>query len=133
MSQRHCWKCGETIPTDRYCETCGADQWNPPQGMAATRHAEAASAHITAVVPALDPLALAGIVIAASMTAFACWSVLALVVIGLVNEPYGTFREGPRPQDYVAGWRVFAALLAGAALTVGTWFATLNLTKSLSS
>jgi len=38
QASRRCWSCREAMPIkDRYCEGCGADQWNPPQGAAVQR------------------------------------------------------------------------------------------------
>jgi hypothetical protein len=66
-------------------------------------------------------LTAAGVIILATISAFSFWFGASIGLIGLINEPYGTFREGPVIEDYFSGGRVFLGVLGAAVLTGLTW------------
>lgn len=130
---RICWKCGQQTPKGHFCEVCGADLWNPPQGrqpLGATpppaffgqksARQEGAS---TMSTPKPSNTATAGIIIIATLMALTFWFWFGFGVAAGVNPPEreylgsGVYVEG----DYFSAGRIWFAIIASMVLTAGTW------------
>lgn len=127
---RTCWKCQTTMPDkERYCEHCGADQWNRPQGAGAAPPI----ANVGATAPvryATHPNVVAGITVLAVLAIFstAFWIVWGIFVV--LNPPEASY-ESPfvgsgsiavvALADYFTMSRVGLPAVIAAAITFLVW------------
>jgi hypothetical protein len=118
---------------DRYCEACGADQWNPPQGPAARPglirgdyvRDDAATPTSTSTITA------AGVTILATLSLLSFWFWFAIGVQAIANKPDAEVRVAGVGvltfADYVTGERIMLALVASVVLAGISWSVALNI------
>ena len=132
---RACWSCNTQTPrTERYCEACGADQWNPPQGAQVSQHSWRTNDYVRSEAAhsrsSAQAVTAAGVVIIATLLLLSTWFWLAIWLLGVVNPPEAEELlavEVLTLDDYLSSGRVFLAAVASIGLTVATWAITLNL------
>jgi hypothetical protein len=132
---RVCWSCDTRIPrAERYCERCGADQWNPPQGTNVSSHSWRTNDYVRTESKggplSAQAITAAGVVIIATLMLLASWFWLAIWLFGVVNPPEAEeflAVEVLTLDDYLSSGRVFLAVVASTALTVATWAIALNI------
>jgi hypothetical protein len=132
---RVCWGCDTRIPrVERYCEHCGADQWNPPQGANVSDHSWRTNDYVrreeTHGQLPTQAITAAGVVIIATLLLLSTWFWLAIWLFGVVNPPEAEeflAVEVLTLDDYLSSGRVFLASVASIGLTVATWSITVNL------
>ena len=127
--QRRCWKCGEVVPKSHYCEACGADLWNPPQGSQAFGSRVAQHVGRQDVQPMRSSrqsstIATAGIVIIATLMAFTFWFWFGIGIAATFNPPERTFSvfDDPIEGSYLDTGRVWFGVGASFVMTALTWW-----------
>jgi hypothetical protein len=125
--QRRCWKCGNLYARqDRLCPDCGADSWNPPQGMTGTGGKPAPSLASPILSSSLStstpssarysthPNVVAGITIMAILALLNVYFWIGIAIIGVINDPGFA-------GSYVSGGRTITAMVISGIATILTW------------
>lgn len=137
-----CADCGAFIKGgESTCPKCGTAvaepvlpqfNWEPSDpSLARTRSVLTAqkgvtNRHSTTSAPALTA---AGVIILATISAFSFWFGVSIGVVGVFNEPDGTFREGVTTEDYFTRSRMILSMLLAAVLTAITWAVALSIAE----
>ncbi len=66
-------------------------------------------------------LTAAGVIILATISAFSFWFGFSIGLLGVFNEPDGSFREGVVTEDYFTRGRMLLSIVMAFVLTAITW------------
>lgn len=123
---RRCWSCNELTPhSERYCQHCGADGWDPAQDPATVGQPIAVESESDShkIHVAGGHAVSTGVVIIATILAFSFWTSVAFGVSLAASPPDQEYLGSGiyTDSEYFTSGRAWFCLIAAGVMTAITW------------